>query len=67
MERDTKLIKFLKKSFSKARGKMFKSLRVGMFMAIVLSIILAVGCAFLTNTIFKNWIENKYNFFCESY
>ena len=34
---------------------------MGMFFAILFSLCLAVSCAFLTNTIFKNWIENKYN------
>ena len=34
---------------------------MGMFFAILFSLFLAVSCAFLTNTIFKNWIENKYN------
>ena len=55
------MINFFKRSFSKIRGKMFKSLRMGMFFAIIFSLVLAVFCAVLTNTIFKNWIENKYN------
>ena len=33
-----------------------------MFVAIIVAIILATACAFLTNTIFKNWIDNKYTF-----
>ena len=55
------MIKFFKRTFLKVRSKMFRSLRMGMFFAILFSLFLSVFCAFLTNTMFKNWIENKYN------
>ena len=51
------MIKFFKNLF----GKMFKSLRAGMFFAIILSIVLAVSCSLITNVAFKRWIENEYN------
>lgn len=43
------------------QGKLFKSLRLGMLVTIVLSIFLSVSCAVLTRGVFRNWIENKYN------
>ena len=55
------MIDFFKNTFLKIRSKLFKSLRMGMLFAILFSLFLAVICAFLTNTIFKNWIENKYS------
>ena len=48
------------KLLDKLWEKLFKSLRVGMFVAILIAIILATACGLLSNTIFKNWIDNEY-------
>lgn len=40
---------------------MFKSLRIGMLVTIIVAVVLGAGCGVLTNTIFKKWIDNKYN------
>ena len=40
---------------------MFKSLRMGMLITIIVSVLIGASCAVLTNTIFKKWIDNKYN------
>lgn len=34
---------------------------MGMFITIIASVLLGTSCAVLTNTIFKKWIDNKYN------
>ena len=47
--------------FTRIYKRMFKSLRMGMFITIIISILIGTSCAVLTNTIFKKWIDNKYN------